>query len=131
VSKVLTHSRFSFKVRMKRSATPLPSGSRTNEGEPLLHTWSLAIEEQFYLLFPIFLLALLRLFPRPGRVLIGVGLALLALSVMLSTTHPQAAFYFSGSRAWELLLGAWLAATNVRDFGPRRFIPTLHGSERP
>jgi peptidoglycan/LPS O-acetylase OafA/YrhL len=93
--------------------------------EPLLHTWSLAIEEQFYLLFPIFLLALLRLFPRPGRVLIGVGLASLALSVMLSTTHPQAAFYFSGSRAWELLLGAWLAATNVRDFAPRRFIPAL------
>jgi peptidoglycan/LPS O-acetylase OafA/YrhL len=93
--------------------------------EPLLHTWSLAIEEQFYRLFPIFLLALLRLFPRPGRVLIGVGLASLALSVMLSTTHPQAAFYFSGSRAWELLLGAWLAATNVRDFAPRRFIPAL------
>ena len=33
VSKVLTHSRFSFKVRMKRSATPLPSGCRTKEGE--------------------------------------------------------------------------------------------------
>src|ERR1700674_5543734 len=33
VSKLLTHSRFSFKVRMKRSATPLPSGSRTKEGE--------------------------------------------------------------------------------------------------
>jgi peptidoglycan/LPS O-acetylase OafA/YrhL len=93
--------------------------------EPLLHTWSLAIEEQFYLLFPIFLLALLRLYPRPGRVLFGVGLASLALSVMLSTRHPQAAFYFSVSRVWELLLGSWIAATQVRDFVPRRFIPAL------
>jgi peptidoglycan/LPS O-acetylase OafA/YrhL len=93
--------------------------------EPLLHTWSLAVEEQFYLLFPILLLALLRLFRRPDLVLIGAGLASLALSVMLSTTHPRAAFYFSFSRSWELLLGAWLAATNVGDFVPRRFIPAL------
>jgi peptidoglycan/LPS O-acetylase OafA/YrhL len=93
--------------------------------EPLLHTWSLAIEEQFYLLFPIFLLALLRPSRRPGLVLVGVGLASFALSVMLSTTYPRAAFYFSFSRAWELLLGAWLAATNVSDFVPRRFVPAL------
>ena len=77
------------------------------------------------MLFPIFLLALLRLFRRPGLILIGVGLASLALSIMLSTTHPRAAFYFSFSRSWELLLGAWLAATNVKDFVPRRFIPAL------
>ena len=93
--------------------------------EPLLHTWSLAIEEQFYLLFPIFLLTLLRLSRRPGLLLFGAGLVSLALSVALSTTHPRAAFYFSFSRAWELLLGASLAATNVRDFVPRRFIPAL------
>ena len=91
--------------------------------EPLLHTWSLAIEEQFYLLFPVLLLVLVRLFRRPSLVLIGVALPSFAFSVMLSTTHPYAAFYFSFSRAWELLLGAWLAATNVGDFVPRRFIP--------
>lgn len=93
--------------------------------EPLLHTWSLAIEEQFYLLFPIFLLALLRSFRRTGLVLSGVGLASFTLSVVLSTTYPRAAFYFSFSRAWELLLGAWLASTNVRHSVPRRFIPAL------
>ena len=93
--------------------------------EPLLHTWSLAIEEQFYLLFPIFLLTLLHLLRRAGLVLIGVGLASFALSVMLSTMHPHAAFYFSLGRAWELLLGAWLAATNVKDLVPRRLIAAL------
>jgi peptidoglycan/LPS O-acetylase OafA/YrhL len=95
--------------------------------EPLLHTWSLAIEEQFYVLFPILLLALLRLFGNPSLALIGLGIASFALSVELSTTHPFAAFYFSLSRAWELLLGAWLAASKLRDFVPGRFIPTLQG----
>ena len=93
--------------------------------EPLLHTWSLAIEEQFYLFFPIFLVALLRRWRRADLVLLGVGLASLAISVALSTTHPRAAFYFSASRAWELLLGAWLAVANVRTLVPHRVVPPL------
>src|ERR1019366_1703728 len=43
VSKVSTHSRFSFKVPMKRSATPLPSGSRTKEGEASKRPWLVTI----------------------------------------------------------------------------------------
>ena len=93
--------------------------------EPLLHTWSLAIEEQFYLLFPIFLLALIRFFKRLDLVFLSVAAASLALSVYLSATRPHAAFYFSPSRAWELMLGAWLAATNVTGMVPRRLIPVL------
>src|SRR5450759_872052 len=46
VSKVLTHSRFSFKVRMKRSATPLPSGSRTKEGEASMPRHSISSSVQ-------------------------------------------------------------------------------------
>ena len=93
--------------------------------EPLLHTRSLAIEEQFYLIFPIFLLAFIRLFKRLDLVFLGVAAASLALSVYLSATRPHAAFYFSPSRAWELMLGAWLAATNVTGMLPRRLIPAL------
>jgi peptidoglycan/LPS O-acetylase OafA/YrhL len=93
--------------------------------EPLLHTWSLAIEEQFYLLFPIFMLVARRVFKRLDLAFLAVALFSLALSVFLSTTHPRAAFYASPSRAWELLLGAWLAVTSVRDLVPRRAIPAL------
>ena len=93
--------------------------------EPLLHTWSLAIEEQFYLLFPIFMLVILRSFKRLDLAFLGLALASFAISVYLSTTHPRAAFYFSASRAWELLLGAWLAVTCVKDLVPRRIVPAL------
>jgi peptidoglycan/LPS O-acetylase OafA/YrhL len=93
--------------------------------EPLLHTWSLAIEEQFYLLFPLFVLVALRFFKRLDWAFAGVALASLALSVALSTTHPRAAFYGSPSRAWELLLGAWLAVTNIKNLVPSRVIPAL------
>ena len=93
--------------------------------EPLLHTWSLAIEEQFYLVFPLFMLVTLRVFRRLDWAFLGVAVVSLAVSAYLATTHPRAAFYFSFSRAWELLLGAWLAVSSIRDLVPRRLIPAL------
>lgn len=86
-----------------------------NEEKPLLHTWSLAVEEQFYLFFPVLLLLLFR-FPRlcrPGR-LIGLMLAGVAVSLpvaMWGVTHqPFATFFLLPTRAWELLFGAIIAA---------------------
>jgi peptidoglycan/LPS O-acetylase OafA/YrhL len=93
--------------------------------EPLLHTWSLAIEEQFYLFFPIFVLLTLRLFKRIDRTFMAVALASFAISAYLTLTHPRSAFYFSASRAWELLLGSWLAVTYLKNLIPRQFVPTL------
>ncbi|MFO1209637.1 MAG: acyltransferase family protein [Amaricoccus sp.] len=78
---------------------------------PLLHTWSLAVEEQFYILFPL----ILALIARGGRrravlAIAGICLASFALSEhALLTGRPQAAFYLLHSRAWELGLGAALA----------------------
>ncbi len=77
------------------------------ELKPLLHTWSLAVEEQYYLLFPILLL----LFWRFGRFALLVLIIILALfSLAISEwgwrNAPGANFYLAPSRAWELLAGS-------------------------
>ncbi len=80
------------------------------ETQPLLHTWSLAVEEQFYIFFPLFLLLVRRYFGRRERlVMVALALASLALSIWLVRTDKAAAFYLLHSRAWELLLGGLLA----------------------
>jgi peptidoglycan/LPS O-acetylase OafA/YrhL len=82
--------------------------------KPLLHTWSLAVEEQFYLALPLLLWALLRFVGR-GRIALpaalGVlGLASFALSIWLMQTDRSAnAFFMSPPRAWEFLIGALVA----------------------
>jgi peptidoglycan/LPS O-acetylase OafA/YrhL len=79
---------------------------------PLLHTWSLAIEEQFYLFFP----AALWLLSRRGRlcsIISGVALASFAVCLYGTWTHPVGAYYLLPTRAWELLFGAALAAYRV------------------
>ena len=80
------------------------------ERKPLLHTWSLAVEEQFYLLFPLFLLLALRYLPRRLVAVTGVVtvVSLIASEWMLRNTD-SAAFYLAPFRAWELGLGACLA----------------------
>ncbi|WP_268920629.1 acyltransferase family protein [Sandarakinorhabdus rubra] len=78
--------------------------------KPLIHTWSLGVEEQFYLLFPLLLLALWKLGPRRAMLAIA-GLALLSLlgSEWASTRAPTANFYLAPTRAWELLAGSLCA----------------------
>lgn len=83
------------------------------ESMPLLHTWSLAIEEQFYLFFPLGLLLisrLPRLRARPGLVIAAVAAISFAVSVVLVAVHQEQAFYLLASRAWELCAGALAAA---------------------
>jgi peptidoglycan/LPS O-acetylase OafA/YrhL len=82
------------------------------ELKPLLHIWSLAVEEQFYVLWPLVLI----LCYRRGwgiRWVIAVlfGLSLTSSCVFL-TEKPNAVFYLLPGRAWELLVGAWLATAN-------------------
>ncbi|WP_417746072.1 acyltransferase family protein [Rosistilla oblonga] len=81
---------------------------------PLLHTWSLAVEEQFYLFVPLLLAGLFR-FPRWRSrhallLLLGVSFSIsLCMSIIAVPRTPAAAFYLLPTRAWELLIGSIIA----------------------
>ncbi|MYN44006.1 acyltransferase family protein [Pseudoduganella sp. FT93W] len=76
------------------------------ETKPLLHLWSLAIEEQFYIVFPALLLLARR---RPMLLVLGMALVSFALNVGGVSHYASATFYSPASRLWELLLGTMLA----------------------
>lgn len=78
-----------------------------NATTPLLHTWSLGVEEQFYLLFPIFLIILHRLRMVRAGLMFVTGASLL-LCLVGTQFAPSLTFYALPTRAWELTLGAML-----------------------
>jgi len=88
------------------------------EDNPLLHTWSLAVEEQFYIFFPILLLWLWRFGRNPAfYVVLGICIASLLLAELGSHTAPGATFYLLHTRAWELGAGS-LCAFALNRRGP-------------
>lgn len=88
--------------------------SPTADQNPLLMTWSLGIEEQFYLLFPPLLLAVRKLTPRCRlAALSALCLASLVVSAWQALHQPLAGFYLLPARAWELGAGAALALAHA------------------
>jgi peptidoglycan/LPS O-acetylase OafA/YrhL len=80
------------------------------ELKPLLHTWSLAVEEQYYILFPAFFMLIWRFGVRAMLVILSlIAVASLAIAQWGSIVKPTATFYLVPTRGWELLIGALVA----------------------
>lgn len=95
--------------------------SDSAEYQPLLHTWSLAVEEQFYLIFPVLLLALHRLSrSRVFLVLFALTALSLGASLLGVRAHPLESFFLLPPRAWELMAGALLVFHQDRIVVSRR-----------
>ncbi len=83
--------------------------------KPFLHTWSLSVEEQFYILFPLVLLIFFKFLKRYLIfILILVFLLSLGLSDWYSKNFPSISFYFIHTRVWELLAGSILAYFEIK-----------------
>jgi peptidoglycan/LPS O-acetylase OafA/YrhL len=77
---------------------------------PFLHTWSLSVEEQYYILFPIVLLIIFKYFKKYLIHILILGFVIsLGLADWSSRNYPSASFYFLHTRMWELLAGSMLA----------------------
>ena len=114
---------FSSNLLFARQGGYFDSGT---DFKPLLHTWSLAVEEQYYIVFPLFMTAML-FFTK--RTLFGTFVVLAGLSFVWSLVQlaydPVGAFYLPIGRAWELLLGAMLAMRTQSAASPRWLAETL------
>ncbi len=87
----------------------------SGDAQPILHYWSLAVEEQFYALFPIYLYLIARL-KRAFSINLWVGAASFVACVVVTHYSPVYAFYLLPTRAWELLAGTGLAIYEQRRF---------------
>jgi peptidoglycan/LPS O-acetylase OafA/YrhL len=94
--------------------------SSPNDVKPLIHTWSLAVEEQFYLFFPVLLILLKSISPaKLEKILIVVFLISLSLAHISSIHYPDASFYLLPTRGWELFAGSLLAVREA--YKPNNF----------
>jgi len=85
-------------------------GAESGLFKPFLHTWSLSVEEQYYILFPIVLLITFKYFRKYLIHILILGFVIsLGLAEWTSRNYPSASFYFIHTRMWELLAGSILA----------------------
>ncbi|WP_162197185.1 acyltransferase family protein [Loktanella sp. S4079] len=97
--------------------------------QPLLHTWSLAIEEQFYIFFPPLMMLLAWVGWRARRVIVVLTVISFLLSAVTTAMRPEMAYYLLPWRAWELGLGALIALwiSDIRLSRPIREVLSIAG----
>ena len=86
------------------------------DSQPFAHQWSLSVEEQFYLLLPLFLFLLYRFIKNNRVIALAIAAAWLisfGICLYLTKTHPTWAYYVLPARAWELMTGSLLALWTV------------------
>ncbi len=90
-------------------------GAESGFLKPFLHTWSLSVEEQYYILFPVVLLITFKYFRKYLLHILILGFVIsLGLADWSSRNYPSASFYFLHTRMWELLAGSILAYFEIR-----------------
>jgi peptidoglycan/LPS O-acetylase OafA/YrhL len=87
--------------------------------KPLLHLWSLGIEEQFYIFWPILLALVAKRGFSPSIFTTIIVVVFFALNVATIRSHPDLTFYFPLTRSWELAVGALLACISVNGYSQR------------
>ena len=98
---------FASNIFFYGSAGYFDEASKTN---PLLHTWSLSVEEQFYVFLPILIFLLRKAsLPTMKIAIVGFAAASFIVACVGLAAHPDAVFYLLPYRAWELLAGSILA----------------------
>ena len=91
--------------------------------KPLLHLWSLGVEEQFYLVWPVALSLIPRRFRLALTVVVMIGS--FALNVALIGRYPDAVFYLPFTRVWELMAGAMLLRASIRNGVAREILSVV------
>lgn len=98
------------------------------ELKPLLHTWSLAVEEQFYLFFPLLMMFIWNKTKTLAiSVLVACFFVSFAIAVYWINKNPSAAYFLLPARGWELLIGVFCAIffNKIPDFKGRQFVPNI------
>ena len=91
--------------------------------KPFLHTWSLGVEEQFYLFMPLLVMCFsYKNISRPTFVLLAIALVSLVSSHFMSISDSQSSFYLFPFRSWELLIGASIATYREQQFSDEVFV---------
>ena len=88
--------------------------------KPLLHLWSLAVEEQFYIFFPAIMFLAWKKRLNLLLIVVAIGILSFAINVVVVFSHPSDAFYLPHARFWELMIGAGLAYAQLFRKTPSR-----------
>ena len=115
-----------FRLEPRFSTRRRATSIRARRLKPLLHLWSLGVEEQFYFVWPLLLFVTYRWRRVQLPAMIGLACASFAFNLATVRTHPEMAFYMPHARLWELALGGILAHLQLTS--PRLPPPAARGA---